>query len=363
MNKESSMRRSTSSVQTSYFGKTSKFVVLGVMVALGITIYSQWPEFVLTSVEWQKTLHAMLASHISAVSNDAIKYGSALIALSFFYGVFHAVGPGHGKAVIVTYLGTNKENMKKGIFISLAAAILQSIVAIVLVSALARLLQFKLSEVHNYGNDMTLVSYILVIFLGAMLIVTSISRLIKLRLSQKQKKASKITHKPDHTKSHTHNNPDHHSYHNHSHDHHEHSNDHDHTHGSNCGCSHAHAPKQNQSALQTLTVILSMGFRPCSGAILVLIFAHLIGVYYYGVVATLMMGIGTGITVSFIAIGTMYARSWLERFASESGRISIFTRYSVSTYIRLIGGTILVFLGWSFFNAASVITSAHPLFQ
>ncbi|MFD2177203.1 nickel/cobalt transporter [Veronia pacifica] len=330
-------------------------------------------------IEWQKTLHVMLAEHISAVSENALEFGGALIALSFGYGVFHAIGPGHGKAVIVTYLGTNKESIGKGIAISLAAAVMQSVIAIILVSALARVLKFKLVDVQNYGNDVALVSYALVILLGAMLIFSSIFRLTKLRQSlkradshsqvQSDQHASHRHAHGDHSQEHHHHgHGDHQSHEHHSHDHdgHEH---HSHTshahshhdHGAGCGCSHAHVAEENQSIWQTLVVIMSMGFRPCSGAIVVLIYAHLVGVYSYGVIATLMMGLGTGLSVSLIAIATLYARAWLERIVADSGALGAHSHLSMVNYLRLFGGLVLLLLGGSFFSAAFAV-SGHPLF-
>ncbi|WP_250658103.1 nickel/cobalt transporter [Alkalimarinus coralli] len=346
------MNRLTTPFQTSYLTILLKLVVLVLVIGLGFTIYTEWNTFVATTIEYQKSLHGMLASHISAVSEDVIEYGGALVALSFCYGVFHAVGPGHGKAVIVTYLGTNKESFRKGILISFAAAILQSVIAITLVSGLARILQFKLAEVHNYGNGMALVSFILVIMLGVMLVVGAIRRMLKLHRSSGQK--TYHSHQQHaHSQAYEHD-------HDHHHDHSAHS--HTHEHSSGCGCSHTHVPEQNESTLQTLAVILSMGFRPCSGAIVVLIYAHLVGVYSYGVIATLMMGIGTGLSVSLLAIATLYARSWLQRFITTSGGGSGGYQNAFSHYARLVGGLVLIALGWSFYSAASAISAGHPLF-
>jgi nickel/cobalt exporter len=329
----------TASYQTSSTRLIKKTLMLAILVGLGFAVYSQWSVFVSTVVEWQKELHSMLASHIRAVSENVFKYGGALVALSFAYGVFHAVGPGHGKAVIVTYLGTNKESVRKGIYISFAAAILQSVIAIILVSALARVLKLRLAEIHNYGNDMALVSYVLVIILGLMLVIGAMRRMLSVRSFRSEEKNA------------------------HKHEHHDHSiHHHDHSHGSECGCSHTHVPEEKQSIWQTLTVILSMGFRPCSGAIVVLIYAHLVGVYAYGVIATLLMGLGTGLSVSLIAIATLRARSWLERFVITPGEGNEHSHHAISHSIRFVGGAILIALGWSLYNAALVASSGHPLF-
>ena len=349
-----------------------KLAALSIISVLVLTVYFQWSEFVQATVAWQKTLHAMLASHINSVSEDAFKYGGALVALSFGYGLFHAVGPGHGKAVIVTYLGTNKESTWKGIFISFTAAILQSVIAIFLVSALARILKFRFAEVQSYGNNITQVSYVLVIILGLVLILGGVRKLIRAKRSQRL--SAQMVHSGSSVVHHNHVHSDHHDGHvneahsldEHSHEEHSHghahSHGHSHGHGADCDCSHTHVPEHNESVWQTLMVILSMGVRPCSGAIVVLIYAHLVGVYSYGVVATLMMGLGTGLAVSLIAIATLYARSRLEKYISASNETKGYVAQSFGFYLRMLGGVVLVCLGWSLYSATSVLGTSHPLF-
>ena len=319
------------SITSKSSGIILKSALILFLLAVVIAVYSSWGSFIIATSKLHETLHSLLASHINAVSENELNYGGALIALSFFYGVFHAIGPGHGKAVIVTYLGTHKESMWNGILISITAAILQSGIAIALVSTLAIVLKLNLAEVKSYGNDVAIVSYMLIIMLGLMLVITSIRRIIKFRYT---------SNRSDHHH-HSHGDADGHSHH----------------HDSDCGCSHTHVPEENQSVWRTLMVILSMGFRPCSGAIVVLIYAHLVGVFFYGVIAAVMMGIGTGLSVSAIAIAAHYARSRLERFVEQSGKTSIYSRQSISNYIRFIGGTFLIALGWGLYSVASTISS------
>jgi nickel/cobalt exporter len=60
--------------------------------------------------------------------------------------------------------------------------------------------------------------------------------------------------------------------------------------------------------------------RPCSGAILVLVFALAQGLFWAGVAATLVMGLGTAVTVALIATLAVGAKAWAKRFAdSRSG--------------------------------------------
>src|SRR5260370_35150926 len=75
-----------------------------------------------------------MSSTIRAAKAD----GSAvwtLLAISFAYGIFHAAGPGHGKAVISSYLVANEETARRGIVLSFVSALMQSLVAVAIVGA------------------------------------------------------------------------------------------------------------------------------------------------------------------------------------------------------------------------------------
>lgn len=324
------------------YGKFRRLTLLLFTLLLAAVAYSHWHQFMVQIVEWQKSFHTLLAKHISAVAQDASGYGWTLVALSFGYGVFHAIGPGHGKAVIVTYLGTHRESLVKGIGISMVAALLQSAIAIALVSVLATILQFKFADIHHYGNNITLVSYIMVMLLGLLLLGTSLHRLLR---SRREAKLAEPVHHDDI------NHQNHHHHHHHRHEE-----------NTGCDCNHAYVHPPNQSWLQTVTVVMSMGLRPCAGAIIVLIYAHLTGVFYYGVLATVMMGIGTGLSVSAIALGTQFARNWFESIVADSTHGHPRTTYTIMAYVRIAGGITLVLIGWSLYNAATNVSLDHPLF-
>jgi nickel/cobalt exporter len=126
---------------------------------------------------------------------------------------------------------------------------------------------------------------------------------------------------------HAHDQGHHHHAHVHDHNHHghDHAHDHahcDHDHGS--AWSHAHAPEPSELAgpggwKRGLTAIFAVGLRPCSGAILVLVFTLAQGLFWAGVVATFVMGLGTAIMVATIAVLSVLATNWAERFASTRG--------------------------------------------
>lgn len=303
--------------------------LLVILLLMGF-IYYQWDQVISQIIEWQQLFHSLLAKHMSAISQNPAAHGMALMALSFGYGVFHAIGPGHGKAVIATYLGSHKESLTNGITISLLAALLQAFIAIALVTVLTNLLQVKFSDISSYGSDITAASYVMVMMLGVFLAGSALLRLRSIKRA----------------KTRIHQNNSHH----HAHDNH-----------TCCGSHHAHQPKPQQSWWQTLAVIVSMGIRPCAGAIVVLIYAHLVGALYYGMAATLVMGLGTGLSVAAIALGTQLARNWFENLYSQSTEITAASLSLTLLWLRTGGGVVIFLLGWSLYQAALPSAAGHPL--
>jgi nickel/cobalt exporter len=125
----------------------------------------------------------------------------------------------------------------------------------------------------------------------------------------------------------------HHHGHRHSHDHHDHGPAHGepgHVHDEHCG--HNHGPTPDQLAgpggwRRGLSAIFAVGLRPCSGAILVLVFALAQGMFWAGIAATFLMGLGTAITVATIAIIAVSAKGLARRVsAGRDGAGALFLR-------------------------------------
>ena len=255
----------------------------------------------------------------------------ALLGVSFLYGIFHAAGPGHGKAVISSYVVANEETWKRGIVLSFASALLQALVAVAVVGIASALLSATAATMKSAVDVIEIVSYALIVAIGVRLAWVKGLGLVN---AWRGRKSSSIAHAHDdhphhghnhahHDHGHAHANPGpaHHSHHDHAHHAHDH-HDHD-DHASAWG--HAHAPEPQELAgpggwKRGLSAIVAVGMRPCSGAIIVLVFALAQGLFWAGVVATFVMGLGTAITVAVIATIAVGARSWAARFAgSKSG--------------------------------------------
>jgi len=257
----------------------------------------------------QSEFYREISSTIRAAKSD----GSAvwtLLAISFAYGIFHAAGPGHGKAVISSYLVANQETARRGIVLSFASALLQALVAVVLVGICAWLLNATAQTMCGAEKAIEIASYALIAAFGARLVWTKGGGFMR-ALQAKPALAMAAAHHHDHGHDHNH---DHH------HDH-DHSHDHGHVHDEHCG--HSHGPTPDQLAgpggwRRGFSAIVAVGLRPCSGAILVLVFALAQGLFWAGIAATFVMGLGTAITVATIAVIAVSAKDLARRLSGGS---------------------------------------------
>ncbi len=262
----------------------------------------------------QAEFYRMLSGTIRAAKTD----GSAvwlLMAISFAYGVFHAAGPGHGKAVISSYLVANEETWKRGITLSFASALLQALVAVAVVGIAAALLGATAGTMNRAVWWIEIVSYALIAAMGARLLWVKGRAFLREWAAMRAPKSvgAAATAHGHHHHGHDHHHHAHDHHHDHAHDHHGHDHD-DHS-------GHSHGPTPDQLAgpggwTRGLTAIVAVGLRPCSGAILVLVFALAQGIFWAGVAATFVMGLGTAITVAVIATLTVTATAFAARLAA-----------------------------------------------
>ncbi|ANG93757.1 nickel/cobalt transporter [Enterobacteriaceae bacterium 155047] len=284
------------------------FLLLSVAGALWL--WQAWPQVMMKSILWQREVNQQMSSLLKAVAADPTKAGGSLLIFSFLYGVLHALGPGHGKIVITTWLATHPSKLKSSIGLTLASSLLQGIVAIVLVVVVLTLLKLPARQLHLSSFWLEKGSYALVGVLGLLLCWRALK---KLRLLVRKPVFKTFT--PHHV------------------------------HDAHCGCGHQHLPTQAQ--LQSgedwrarLMIILSMGMRPCSGAIMVLLFSKVIGVFSWGVISALAMAAGTSLTITSLAL---LVHSFRQLAVKLSGNATPVLWKQVGwTTLALAGGVILL---------------------
>lgn len=305
--------------------------LLGFVFLLLITempqLFGGWGWLVGEMQSLQRDLHKGLAEAVRAVERQGLAAAWSLIGLSFLYGVFHAAGPGHGKLIIATYFATHESRLKLGIGLAAASAVMQGVTAVLAVEATVRLLGLTLADADKTARHLESISYALVALLGLLLMLAAARRLW------------------------------------HVHHHHDHDHDHDH-HGHHEHHGHAHIPGPDElpdriSLGQTLSIIFSIGIRPCAGAVLVLIFATILNLKGAGIAAVFAMSLGTAITVSILAALSVYARRTARRLSEHlpEGGVAAATLFNGAA---LLGGLVVLLLGIALFQSVQAVAD-HPI--
>lgn len=208
-----------------------------------------------------------------------------LLGIGFAYGIFHAAGPGHGKAVIAAYLVSNERTLLKGFGLSLAAALAQALVAVAIVGLAAVLLKATAAAMSQVTNAVEIASFAAVAALGILLVWRKAGRVAGL---------AALARHPG-------------------------------TPSPGAGtCDHVHLPPPEAVARLTrwrdvAGVVLAAGLRPCAGALVVLVFALSQGLLAAGVAATFAMALGTALTTGAIAALAVFAKALALRAAGGRG--------------------------------------------
>ncbi|HET7715589.1 MAG TPA: DUF1007 family protein [Bauldia sp.] len=266
----------------------------------------------------QQEFYRSLTDTLGAIKEN----GSAvwlLLGVAFLYGVFHAAGPGHGKAVITSYVLASGDTVKRGVAISFAAAFVQAVSAILIVGAATVVIGATAQQITGMTDWLEIASYAAIVAVGLWLLWSKTfgggHRHHHHHHLPAPAAAEAVGNRAPHGRAgHRH------------HDDHGHGHHHDHAgHGH-----HHHAakpPPPGNWFTRAWSAILAVGIRPCSGAIIILIFALSQGLILAGVAATFVMALGTGLTVAILAAIAVSAKGLAMRFAdAESGRGGVVLR-------------------------------------
>jgi ABC-type nickel/cobalt efflux system permease component RcnA len=261
----------------------------------------------------QSTLNDTISDHIREVTaTHSMRALAVILALSFVYGILHAVGPGHGKVVVASYLMTRRERLANGVVVGSLISLVQGVSAIVIVGVLALVLQLGQLRVIDQTTLIEAVSYAFIALIGARMFYQA---------------ATGRSH-------------DHHHHHGGAAGHH----GHDHN-----GDGHHHdaaaASRRNMVGLA-----LAAGLTPCASAIIVMLFALANHAFVIGIESAMAMSAGMAITVSAIGIASIFARQLLQRAVAGSSLGSLALERGLN-----LGGSLLlvVFAGLLFLGACS----------
>jgi nickel/cobalt exporter len=267
-------------------------------------------------------LNHLMATEVKALHSDASAIWG-LIGLSAAYGVFHAAGPGHGKALIASYMFANERALRRGIVLSFLAAILQALVAIALIGIAALVFRATGAQMNRASYFVEIASYFLVAAIGGWLVWSkgrAFATALRRGLADHVARGPLFANAPWRPAM---------------------------AMGvasqfrvetpgagiaAEADCGHYHAPDPAQlgdsfSWRGAAATVVAAGARPCSGAIVVLTFALTQGLLAAGIVATFAMALGTAVTTGALACLAVFAKDAAVRLASrESSRATLVAR-------------------------------------
>ncbi len=282
-----------------------------------VTIWDQAAAWVWSK---QRQFHRALTKELRDLrSKEGV--GWMLVLMSFLYGVLHAAGPGHGKAVLTTYLLTHRSRLNRGVVMGTAAALLQGVTALLLVYGLIGLAGWLPRETETASLWVTRASFILLAIIGLYVLVRALSAL--------SGTINHLRHETDH----------------------DHDHNHGHVHGESCGCRHLPTAAEIDavgSRHAAAGVVLAIGLRPCSGAVLVLILAAVMDLMWHGALAVMAMSVGTAITIVVLAIFATKAREWASAVVAHWSPLWTLAAGGVGA----LGGALILLLGLWLLNAS-----------
>lgn len=231
---------------------------------------------------WQQAMHAFvgLQRQVNRALTDSVadlKEGHSLsgillgICIAFFYGVFHAAGPGHGKAVVVSYFVSRPATMRRCAAMGAQIATFHVISAVVIVVALHWILQRSFSTPVDQLQFLKVASYGTITAIGLGMLAMTLRR---------GRRA-----------------------------------------GVGCAaCAHGHNRGEHHHDRGAGNLLsLAVGVIPCSGAVIILVFALANGILMSGLIMTGFIALGMAITLALIAMATAYARGRMVERGDNDG--------------------------------------------
>lgn len=223
------------------------------------------------------------------------------ILIAFFYGVVHTLGPGHGKAVVISYFVGEGGSLWRGLRFGSQIAVFHVFSAILVVCVADFALRQATGEAPSDYRIIRLASYASIIGIGLWMLIKTVRGIRAERAHE---------------------------------DHHE-----------GCACAHLAEPTKGVSGLLSLAV----GAVPCTGALLVLLFGLANDLLWPSITLVIAISLGMALTLSAIGIAAILGRRFLDRRAGDDAarkqRLASSLRIGSAASVCLIG-CLLFALAW-----------------
>lgn len=244
-------------------------------------------------LEFQRKANAEIAVRMRAIRDHSSPAAFWIaLGLAFLYGVLHAAGPGHGKAVVVSYFLAREARIGRGLRMGAQIAFFHVISAIVIVSLADLLLRRSFGGMAGEIPAVRIASYGSILLIGLIMLVQALRRAFG------------------------------HGGHGHHHD----------------GCAHGHGAHQGLLAF-------GVGLIPCTGAVLVMLYALANDIVLAGAALVAAIGAGMAATMAGLGLLAVVARRFVTKMFAHhqegGGRLGLVLEIGGALAITLLGGLLL----------------------
>lgn len=245
------------------------------------------------AVGWQRDYQNALARALRALRSGEAGASTTFLGICFAYGFLHAIGPGHGKALLSAYGMATDVPLGRMVGLAAITSLAQASVAVGLVYTGIWMFGGAREQVERASASFEPFSAAAIALLGIFLCWRGLRRLVTGRAAR------------------------------------------DHVHSEDCGCGHAHVPDASavlaaRSWREIAALVAGVALRPCTGALFLLILTWRLGLDGIGIAGAYVMGIGTMMVTGLAAIiavglrnGVYFALPALSRAPAIAGVMEI----------------------------------------
>ncbi|MFO1057653.1 MAG: hypothetical protein U1E53_11880 [Dongiaceae bacterium] len=275
---------------------------------------SLWQRAGQAFVSVQSTVNRTINARLVRIKREhSVEALLAGLVIAFAYGVFHALGPGHGKAVMLSYLLSRDAGPLGAVRMGTQIALFHVVSAVVIVVVVHIVLQQAFARPVDELGFLKAASYAAITAIGIAMLLGAL----------RARRAAAADHGHDHPH----------------HDHHDH-NDHHDGRGHGAGCAHHH--HDLVAAWRTGGLLsLAVGLIPCSGAVLILVYCLANGLLLSGIMMAGSIALGMAVTLALIGILAIHARQGALAVAGRAGP----RRGALSGLLGLAGPVLIILFG------------------
>lgn len=221
-----------------------------------------YDSFIKTLIQYQFKINSYISSTIKNINDENMLTSSIVVlAIAFLYGLIHAAGPGHGKALVAFYFSTNKNSYQEAFKLGYLISIIHAISALAITFGIYFIIESMFRQNFNYYSKLTMqISAFMIMAVGLYIIISSyITR------TQKEERVSKNKNK--------------------------------------------------------YLLAFSAGIVPCPGVMTIVLFCIMLKQYLLGVLAAITMSIGMGLTISIVGILSITLNKKSNKFIEKKSYI------------------------------------------